>query len=453
VALKPKVKGVRRAVRTAARPIQEFLRLESSSGILLFAFTALAIAWANSPWARSYYELWHTEISIGVGGYAVSRSLLHWINDGLMALFFFVVGLEIKREMLIGELASLRKALLPVVAALGGMIVPALLYAALNWGTERMAGWGIPMATDIAFSLGVLALLGKHVPIQLKVFLTAFAIVDDIGAVIVIALFYASGIIWSHLLVAGVALLLLAAANWLEVRHSLVYAVLGVIVWIAFLDSGIHGTVAGVLTAMMIPARSVRDRRGFLERASGILRQLKRGEGRDLTTAEESPQATVGALAETAEEVEPPTQRFEHALHPWVSFFILPLFALSNAGVTLQQGLGGLMMDTAALGVFLGLVLGKQLGITLFSRVAVKIRIASLPAAVSWRQLYGVGWLGGIGFTMSLFIASLAFETGSVLDASKLGIYAASVASGIGGYWILRRTIAVPKGSEGQEAG
>ena len=449
--LKPKVKEVRRAVRTAARPIQEFLRLESSSGILLFVFAATAIVWANSPWARSYHQVWHTEISIGIGAYAVSRSLLHWINDGLMALFFFVVGLEIKREMLIGELASLKKALLPVIAALGGMILPALFYVTLNWGTERMAGWGIPMATDIAFSLGVLALLGKRVPIQLKVFLTAFAIVDDIGAVIVIAVFYASGIVWSHLLIAGVALLLLAAANWLEVRHALVYAVLGVVVWIAFLDSGVHGTVAGVLTAMMIPARSVLDRRGFLERAYGILRRLERGEGREVTAAEESPQATVRALAETAEEVEAPTQRFEHALHPWVSFFILPLFAVSNAGVTLQQGLGSLATDTAALGVFLGLVLGKQLGITLFSRVAVKIKIASLPAAVSWRQLYGVGWLGGIGFTMSLFIASLAFQASPVLDASKLGIYVASVASGIGGYWILRRTIAPPKRGERQE--
>jgi NhaA family Na+:H+ antiporter len=440
VVLKPKVQRVRRAVRTVARPIQEFLRLESSSGILLFGFTVLALVWANSPWAGSYDDLWHTEISIGIGSYAVSRSLLHWINDGLMALFFFVVGLEIKREMLIGELASLRKALLPVVAALGGMIVPALIYVALNRGSETLAGWGVPMATDIAFSLGALALLGKRIPIQLKVFLTAFAIVDDIGAVIVIALFYASGIVWSHLLIGAILLLLLIAANWMGVHHPLIYAVLGFLLWIAFLDSGIHPTVAGVLIAMTIPARSALDRRAFLQRAYDILRQLERGDKRaDLATAEQSPQASVRAFAEIAEEVEAPTQRFEHALHPWVTFFIMPLFAFSNAGVTFEQGVGALVTSPAGLGVFLGLVLGKQLGITFFSWTAVKARIATLPAAVTWRHIYGVGWLGGIGFTMSLFIASLAFGAGNPLDASKLGIYAASIVSGIGGLWILRR--------------
>jgi NhaA family Na+:H+ antiporter len=449
VVLKPKVKDVRRAVRTVARPIQEFLRLESSSGILLFGFTVLALAWANSAWARSYDELWHTEVSIGIGSYAISRSLLHWINDGLMALFFFVVGLEIKREMLIGELASLRKALLPVAAALGGMLVPALIYVVLNRGTERVAGWGIPVATDIAFSLGVLALLGKRIPIQLKVFLTAFAIVDDIGAVIVIAFFYASGIVWGHLLFAAIVLLLLLAVNWMGVRHPLVYAFLGLLLWIAFLDSGIHATVAGVLIAMTIPARSSLDRRGFLEKAYDILRQLERADKtEDPATTEQSPQASVRALAELAEEVESPTQRFEHAFHPWVTFFIVPLFALSNAGVTFEQGLDALVTNPAALGVFLGLVLGKQLGITLFSWTAVKIRIASLPTAVTWRHIYGVGWLGGIGFTMSLFIASLAFGPSLLLDASKLGIYAASIVSGIGGLWILRRAAGVR--NEGQ---
>lgn len=438
--LQPKAGEVRHAVRSVARPIQDFLRLESSSGILLFLFTAVALVWANSPWAGSYGELWHTEISLGVGSIGVSRSLLHWINDGLMALFFFVVGLEIKREMLIGELASLRKALLPVVAALGGMLVPALIFMALNWGTDSIAGWGIPMATDIAFSLGVLALLGRRIPIQLKVFLTAFAIVDDIGAVIVIAFFYASGIIWSHLLVAAILFLLLIVANWAGVRHPLVYAILGLLLWIAFLDSGIHATVSGVLIAMTIPARSTLDRRGFLEKAYAILRQLERGDRKEgLETTEPSPQPSVRALAELAENVEAPTQRFEHALHPWVTFFIMPLFALSNAGVTFEQGVGTLAMNSAALGVFLGLVLGKQLGITLFSWAAVKIRLASLPNGVTWRHIYGVGWLGGIGFTMSLFIASLAFGPGPAVDASKIGIYAASVVSGLGGLIILGR--------------
>jgi NhaA family Na+:H+ antiporter len=436
-------------LKVVVSQFQRFIRLEISAGILLLIATIIALVWANSPLSETYHQVWHTELSVGVGDTVIARSLLHWINDGLMVIFFFVVGMEIKREILIGELSSFKKAALPVVAALGGMIVPAVIYGVLNAGTAGGHGWGIPMATDIAFSLGVLALLGKRVPLQLKIFLMAFAIADDIGAVIVIALFYASGIVWSHLLIAGCILLLLIGANSAGVRSLPVYAVLGVLLWIAFLDSGIHATVAGVLLAMTIPARSKIDRRNFLEKSRAILSQLDEGGGAEpAMSAEENRQASLRALEQAAEDFEAPTQRFEQILHPWVSFVIVPLFALSNAGVTFATGIGTLVHSTVALGVFLGLVIGKQVGITLFSLLAVKTGLASLPSAVTWRQIYGVAWLGGIGFTMSLFISNLAFPSGPLTDLSKTGIYVASVIAGAGGLWILRRSRILPANRE-----
>jgi Na+:H+ antiporter, NhaA family len=431
------LKGV---VQKVANPIQEFLKLQSASGILLFAFTVTAIVWSNSRWSQSYEELWHTTLSFGFGSIVVSKSLLHWINDGLMTVFFFVVGLEIKREILIGELSSLRKAMFPVAAAVGGMAIPALIYLGFTRDTPAASGWGIPMATDIAFSLGVLALLGKRIPIQLKVFLTAFAIVDDIGAVVVIALFYASTIVWSHLVIAGVILLLLMGANWFGVRHSLLYVVLGIFLWLAFLESGIHATVAGVFLAMAIPARSKLDKRGFLEKSRSILEQVEDGATGDESLGRDGHhQASVRALGQVCEDCEAPVQRFEHALHPWVIFVIMPLFALANAGVRIEEGLGSLIADAVPLGVFLGLVLGKQIGITLFSWLAVKSRIATLPSSATWRDIYGIAWLGGIGFTMSLFIAGLAFGDSPLMGESKIGIYAASLIAGVGGLLILSR--------------
>jgi NhaA family Na+:H+ antiporter len=435
---------INRVAQTVANPIREFLRLQSASGILLFVFTLAAIVWSNSPWSHSYKEWWHTTLSFGFGTFVFSKSLLHWINDGLMCVFFFVVGLEIKREILIGELSSLRKAMLPVVAAVGGMAVPALIYVGFTRGTPAVSGWGIPMATDIAFSLGVLALLGKRVPIQLKIFLTAFAIVDDIGAVIVIAFFYASSIVWGHLAIPGFVLILLVCANRLGVRHLLLYTVLGVILWLALLDSGIHATVAGVLLAITVPARSSLNKRGFLQKSRSILELLEGDSPRQVTSdSEERDQSSVRDLGQVNEDFKSPLQRFEHALHPWVIFVIMPLFAFANAGVRFEGGLGSLMLNSVPLGVFLGLVLGKQIGITLFSWVAVKSRIASLPSSVAWRDIYGVAWLGGIGFTMSLFIAGLAFGEGPLMGESKVGIYVASIVAGLGGLWILSRC-AVP---------
>jgi NhaA family Na+:H+ antiporter len=325
------------------------------------------------------------------------------------------------------------------------MAIPALIYVGFTRGTPAVSGWGIPMATDIAFSLGVLTLLGKRVPIQLKIFLTAFAIVDDIGAVIVIAFFYASGIVWGHLAIAGFVLILLVSANWLGVRHLLLYTVLGVILWLAFLESGIHATVAGVLFATTIPARSNLDKQGFLKKSHSILDQLEGDNPRQVTSdSEERDQSMVQDPGQVDEDVKSPVQRFEHSLHPWVVFVIMPLFAFANAGVRFEEGLGSMMLDSVPLGLFLGLVLGKQIGITLFSWVAVKSRLASLPSAVTWRHIYGVAWLGGIGFTMSLFIAGLAFGDGPLMGESKVGIYAASLIAGVGGWLILRRRPALP---------
>jgi NhaA family Na+:H+ antiporter len=356
-----------------------------------------------------------------------------------MAVFFLVVGLEIKREVLVGELSSPRRAALPIAAALGGAVVPAAIYVALNAGTGGISGWGIPMATDIAFALGVLALLGERVPIGLKVFLTALAIVDDIVAVTVIALFYTSDISWAALAVGAAFLVALVGANLAGVGKPLVYGVLGIGLWLAFLKSGVHATIAGVLLATTVPASSFIDPGEFLKRSRGLLDRFERASERgDDVLSNEERQAVLHALNDATEKLEPPLQEMEHALHPWVVFLIMPLFALANAGVALDGGIVGSLTSSVALGIVAGLVLGKQLGVTLLAWLAVRTGVSELPEGVSWRHVYGAGWLAGIGFTMSLFISDLAFASGSLLDTAKLGILAASVVAGVVGWAILR---------------
>jgi NhaA family Na+:H+ antiporter len=424
------------------RPFQEFIRLEASGGILLLLCTLIALIWANSPWSEAYFSLWQTKLKIGIGSFVIDKPLILWINDGLMAMFFFVIGLEIKRELLVGELASLRQATLPIVAALGGMLVPALLYISLNFRGAEASGWGIPMATDIAFVLGVLALLGKRVPIALKVFITSIAIVDDIGAVLVIAFFYTSEIYWSNLIVGALFLLALIAANRMGVRHPLVYAVLGVGgLWLAFLMSGVHATIAGVLSAMTIPASSRIGREEFLEKTRYLIERVESaGANEENILVNKEQQKTMEALEKTSKLRQTPLQRLEHLLHPWVTFLVMPLFALANAGVSIGGGIVETFRSPLTLGIVLGLVLGKQIGITLFSWIAVRTNLATLPSGVNWQQIYGVGWLAGIGFTMSLFIAGLAFEDSTLVDKAKLGILAGSLISGIGGWIILKKT-------------
>lgn len=429
-------------IERVLRPIREFIHLEAASGVVLLVATALALAWANSPWAGGYTGLWQTELTIGLGGFVLTMDLLHWINDGLMALFFFVVGLEIKREVLVGELASPRQAALPIAAAAGGMALPALIYTAVAAGSPGAAGWGIPMATDIAFALGVLALLGSRVPLALKVFLTALAVVDDLGAVLVIALFYTPDVSWSHLAAAAAILAAAAAANRLGVRQPLAYALLGSGLWLAVLLSGVHATVAGVLLALTIPAQVRVDPRAFVARGRAYLDEFEQASAPG-TPLESSPlmnahqQAAIQALEMAAEQAEAPLQRLEHFLHPWVAFLVMPLFALANAGVGLGPGAGAAMGQPVALGVAAGLLVGKQVGVTLFSWLAIRTGLGVLPPSISWRQIYGAGWLAGIGFTMALFIANLAFDDAALLAAAKIGILAGSLVAGVAGWLIL----------------
>ncbi|HET9520869.1 MAG TPA: Na+/H+ antiporter NhaA [Candidatus Limnocylindrales bacterium] len=417
-------------------PFREFSRREASGGVLLMVAAVVALAWANSPFADSYAGLWQTELTIGVGDLALAKPLLLWINDGLMAVFFLVVGLEIKREVLVGELATVRKAMLPIAAAVGGAVLPALLFVLIAGGDpEAIRGWGVPMATDIAFALGVLALLGSRAPVGLRIFLTALAIVDDLLAVLVIAVFYSSGLSPVALAAAAAVLVALVAANRLGVRRPLVYAVLGVGLWVAILQSGIHATIAGVLLAMTIPARTRIDRPAFVEGARRLVANLS--DRRDAPSDEEH-HATLWDLEDLTEHAQAPMLRIEHALLPWVAFLIVPLFALANAGVAIGGDLGGALTSPTALGVIVGLVIGKQIGITLGAWLVVRAGLAALPDGVSWRHVYGGAWLGGIGFTMSLFVADLAFGESS-LALAKIGILAASVIAGVGGYLVLWR--------------
>jgi NhaA family Na+:H+ antiporter len=426
--------------------LREFIHDEAFSGILLLVCALIALLWANSPWGATYDALWSTELTLGTVQYHLTETLRHWVNDGLMAIFFFVVGLEIKREVLVGELASPRQAALPAIAALGGVLVPAGIYLLLNRGSIGAQGWGIPMATDIAFALGVLALLGDRIPLGLKVFLTALAIVDDIAAVLVIAVFYTTQVTWVALGAAAVILVVLIAANRLGARRPVVYAVLGLALWLAVFESGVHATVAGVLLALTIPASTRIDPRAFLDRSRATLAAFDRAGSDDetgasiLTNGER--QEALAELEDVVEGAGAPLHRLEHVLHPWVAFAIMPLFALANAGVRIEGDLLGALGNRVTLGVVLGLVLGKQLGVTLAAWLAVRSGVTDLPEGVGWRHIYGAGWLAGIGFTMSLFVADLAFadpgEAG-LLTAAKLGILVASLIAGVGGWLILSR--------------
>ena len=426
-------------VRRLVMPFQEFFQAESASGIVLLIMAALALVWANSPWADSYFHLWETHLVVGGGPIQLDYSLHYWINDGLMAVFFFMVGLEIKRETKVGELASPKQAALPIAAALGGILIPAGIYVLFNAGTPELRGWGVPMATDIAFALGVLAILGDRVPSGLKIFLAALAIVDDLAAVMVIALFYSAGIDWTMLAYAGMVFILLVGANLGGIRRPAVYALLGVVLWYFFLKSGVHATIAGVLLATTIPAKTRINVPEFVASARAYLGQfeddgLRPDPAHPLTAKQES---ALERLEEAAEEVQSPLLSIEHAIVPWVAYGIMPLFALANAGVALEpevvQGLG----SPVVLGIALGLLIGKPLGVGLFSWLAVRLGLAGLPAGVRGMHLIGVGFLAGIGFTMSLFIANLAFD-GTVLELSKVGVLAASTVAGVVGYLILR---------------
>ncbi|MGE4056563.1 MAG: Na+/H+ antiporter NhaA [Vicinamibacterales bacterium] len=424
-------------------PFRRFARTSASGGIVLLIATAAAILWANSRWADAYHALWEAEVVIGLSANVFHTTFRHLINDGLMTLFFFVVGLEIKREVLAGELSSGRSAALPMVAALGGMIVPAATYLTLNLGQESVHGWGVPMATDIAFSLGVLALLGDRIPHGLRVFVAALAIVDDLGAILVIALFYSSHIAWGQLAVAGLMLGTALAANLTGVRHAVAYALLGLGLWVAVLASGIHGTLAGVLLALVVPVRTRLDEHAFLGRAGEALENFRRAA--EDTSDDPDAKALCDARHHTAihelkalcEGAQPPLVRFEHALAGMVAFAILPLFAFANAGITLRGLSLSALGSPVTFGVAAGLLLGKPIGIVGFSWLAERSGLAARPTGVTWRLMAGAGMLCGIGFTMALFIAGLAFGEGAMLESAKLGVMGASLAAGVAGWVVL----------------
>ncbi|HUV92506.1 MAG TPA: Na+/H+ antiporter NhaA, partial [Anaerolineales bacterium] len=414
---------------------QEFARIEASGGIILLICAILALLWANSQWAEYYYQLWATDFGITFGDFSFTHHLLEWVNNGLMVIFFFVVGLEIKRELTTGELANLKRAMLPIMAAIGGMLVPAGTYLLLNAGNPGMPGWGIPMATDIAFTLGIMALLGLRAPLSLKIFFTALAIADDLGAVLVIAMFYTSEISWIYLLIAALIFIALIGLNRSRVYSPLPYALLGIGLWAAFLGSGIHATIAGVLLALTIPTRSPPNTQALLAQCVAVMNEFdKPTKGR--IPPEEQQQVAAQTLGTVADRMQSPAQRMEHDLHPWTTYLILPTFALANAGVTLEFTES--LISPVSLGIILGLVFGKPLGITLFSWIAVKSRLAELPANISWLQVFCASWLAGVGFTMALFIASAAFDSPLLLSQAKLGILIASLVAGIIGFVLMR---------------
>jgi Na+:H+ antiporter, NhaA family len=417
-------------------PFQEFFRTEAAGGALLVTCAFAALVAANSQWADVYNRLWATPIAIVGGRHGLSLTAHQWINDGLMAVFFLLVGLEIKREALAGELASPRQAALPIAAAIGGMLVPASIYFLTSGGGMAARGWAIPMATDIAFALGALALVAPGAPSGLKIFLAALAIVDDMGAVLVIALFYSGDIAWDALRMAGLILLLLCALNVLRIQSLTPYLVLGLGLWFFVHESGIHATIAGVLLAFAIPTRTRINAAEFSGTARGLLDHFDRTETGDLLvlTSRGQQEAIVG-LERASELVTAPLLRLEHALHGFSAFVVMPLFAFSNAGVSLNGSLRG----DVAIAVILGLAVGKPLGITGAALAAVRLRLAALPDGVSWTALHGCAWLGGIGFTMSLFIATLAFGGTDLLDAAKVGILAGSILSGVVGAVVVRR--------------
>jgi Na+:H+ antiporter, NhaA family len=417
------------AARRLAVPLREFLDTEVAGGLVLLAATAVALGWANSPWQATYEAIWETELAFDVGRWTLALDLRHWINDGLMALFFFVVGLEIKRELVAGELRSLRNAALPVLAALGGMVLPALLFLALNLSGDGWRGWGIPMATDIAFALGILALFGSRVPAGLKLLLLSVAIVDDIGAVIVIAVFYSGGLAWGPLAVAVGLLALIAVLHRMGVVWWPVHVLLGVGVWLATYASGVQATIAGVALGLLMPARplvrhlSVSLGDGEAELSAPVVRWVKL-----------HVQETISA-----------TERLEHTLHPWTSYAIVPLFALANAGVLLSQAaLTAAVGSPITAGVVLGLVIGKLVGVGGAAWLALRLRAGILPEGVTGRQVAAVAAVAGIGFTMSLFIAGLAHPAPDLQDQARIGILAGSLLAAAVGTLLLHGSLPRP---------
>jgi NhaA family Na+:H+ antiporter len=431
------VESDRFVARAFVRPAQRFMEIEAAGGAMMMLAAIVALLWANSPWSGGYESLFGTHLTIELGHLAhIDLSLRDWINDGLMALFFFVVGLEIKRELVVGELRDPRAAALPAIAAVGGMVVPALLYLAFNAGGAGGRGWGIPMATDIAFAAGVVSLLGRRVPSGAKLFLLTLAIVDDLGAIVVIAIFYTADLSFGWL---GLAVLAVVAAVWItrvNVRAFAPYAVLGVVCWFALHESGVHATLAGVAFGFVCPAWSFYDPARFGERAKVLIDGIQSSYSDDRLHTEEHEENVVrlSEIARLARESESPLDRNEHELAPWVGFVVVPLFALANAGVEI----GGAGFGSIATGVAVGLVVGKTTGVFAATWLAVRFGVGRLPVATTWTHLVGIAMCAGIGFTVALFVAGLSFDDRALTDEAKVGILLASAIAGVAGYTWLR---------------
>jgi Na+:H+ antiporter, NhaA family len=421
--------------RSLARPVNRFLHVEASGGVLLAVAAAVALVWANSPWSQSYFDLWNTELTIDIGGHVLSEDLLHWINDALMTLFFFVIGLEIKQELVTGQLNSVRTAVIPVAGALGGMVLPAVLYVAFNLGDATVQGWGIPMATDVAFAVGVLALLGNRIPTQLKVLLLGLAIADDIGAIIVIAAFYSDGIQFTWLAAAATGLGLMAVLRQVHVRYVPVYVALGTCIWLATFESGVHATIAGVAMGLLAPARP------FLPQVDADRIAGELSNDRDVNVDE------VRDISFRLRESVPITTRLQDSLHPYTSYLIVPLFALANAGVAVtRESLADAASSPVTLGVVVGLVVGKLVGVAGAIALATRVGLGHLPSGVAMRHVLGMAAIAGIGFTVSIFVTGLAFDDVGRQDEAKIAILlAALIASAAGSLVLVRSSRSHPR--------
>lgn len=428
-------------MRWIADPMKRFVTNSSTSGILLILAALVAIIISNTQYAEGFHHMWETKLAFSFGGFSLSKDIHHWINDGLMAIFFFVVGLELKREIIAGELSTPRKAIMPIAAAIGGMIFPALIYLAFNHPLSITGnGWGIPMATDIAFALGILYLLGDKVPISLKIFLTALAIADDLGAVLVIAFFYTSDINLSSLVTGAMFLAVMIVGNLIGVRSTGFYGLLGIGgLWLAFLMSGVHPTIAAVLTAFTIPASVVVPESIFHRKMSSLLEKFNKATPNDKSTITLEQQKILHKIEHLTTEASTPLQRLEHSLHPLVAFIVIPLFALANAGVTIDLNNLSNLTSSITLGVSLGLFVGKFIGVTGVVYLITKLKLSDLPDGTNWKHIIGAGFLAAIGFTMSLFISELAFTDKNMVEQAKIGIILTSTIAGIIGYSIIRK--------------
>jgi len=426
--------------KKVATPFEHFIHAQTTTGIILMLMTILALILANSPLTENYANFFHTEVNLKVGSWELSHNIHHWINDGLMAIFFFIIGLEIKREILVGELSNLKVAILPILSAIGGMLFPALIYFVINRGTEGANGWGIPMATDIAFAISALVLLGKRVPPALVTFLVALAIVDDLGAVLVIALFYTEQIHLLPLALAGVSFLVLISFNRFGIHAILPYFIIGLFLWFFMLESGVHATIAGVIAALAIPSKPKRTPDEFSSHTKALLDEYDKVSTGDVHELNEKQKAILRNIQDRIDAVGTPASRLERGLHLPVALIVIPLFALANAGITIDfSSLEKVVFEPVSLGIIAGLIGGKVLGIFGTAWLAIKLKIAQLPKESSMSQIFGVAFLGGIGFTMSIFVADLAFvNSEELVFQAKVGILLASLMAGFIGYFWLR---------------